>query len=54
MTLDVCPRCLAHRHVARPMIVSDTRLLAPVVARSRPIGAARHQHRLGPDMPAAA
>jgi hypothetical protein len=45
MTLDVCPRCLARRRVARPMILSESRP-QPAIARA---------HRpLAPDIPAAA
>jgi hypothetical protein len=67
LTLDVCPRCLARRRVARPMTVSDTQFsdarFSDTGAQPRPIGAHglehpiaahRREHPLGPDMPAAA
>ena len=55
LTLDVCPRCLARRRVARPMIVSDTRFsdagmsgagMSGAGAQLQPIAAHRHERTL--------
>jgi hypothetical protein len=48
MTLDMCPRCLARRRIARPMVLSAAG------AQPDPIKGHGHEHPLGPDVPAAA